>query len=252
MNTTKTFTATALTLSLLASPFILADEEQNVDPSDVARAVTSFTVGLSNTGKAKAMGTMAMPINEQQQAMIVAEGNMTNEGKYSDARVQYFHVFNLDSASVPKVAASLDLIDNDMVSTAAVGGVAAINTDSDRFTVFLRAGALAGEYKEDFIQSGGFGINDQTAIGGTAAAFLNIKTGDDGTFFTFNPEYTYIDGDLESSTLKTTLRLATPLSQDKSRWGELRVENTYGDVKSAVKTQHVDDTAAWFLYRAYF
>ncbi|MFS1502957.1 hypothetical protein BCU13_005950 [Vibrio lentus] len=50
MNTTKTFTATALTLSLLTSPFILADEEQNVDPSDVARAVTSFTVGLSNTG----------------------------------------------------------------------------------------------------------------------------------------------------------------------------------------------------------
>ncbi|MCZ8488175.1 hypothetical protein O9992_15050 [Vibrio lentus] len=38
-----------------------------------------------------------------------------------------------------------------------------VNTDSERFIIRpLRAGALAGEYKKDFIQSGGFGINDQT------------------------------------------------------------------------------------------
>ncbi|MDN2482846.1 hypothetical protein [Vibrio agarivorans] len=250
MKKTQLTTLTALILSVVSANVALADDK-HVDPSDVARAVSSFTTGISNTGKVKALATMAVPISEEQQAMVVAEGNMTTEGKYSDARVQYFHVFNLENSAVPKVAASLDVIDNSMVTSAALGGVAAINTHSDRFTVFLRAGALAGEYKEDF--ASGYQVTNRSAVGGTAAAFLNIKTGSDGTFFTFNPEYTYLDGDAEVSTLKTTLRLATPMSQDKKRWGELRLENTQSNITTTTtKSSAQSDTTAWFLYRAYF
>jgi hypothetical protein len=85
-----------------------------------------------------------------------------------------------------------------------------------------------------------------------AAGYFSLKTGSDGTYIMLSPEYTYTGGDIETSTLKTSLRVGTPMNAAKTHWGELRLENTYGTFESVSMTQDIDDTVAWFMYKSFF
>jgi hypothetical protein len=181
--------------------------------------------------------------------MVVAEADMNNEGKYKDARAQYFHVFNFENSLVPKVAASFDLIDNASMTTAALGAVVAI-TPAEKFSMYLRGGVLGGEYSDALTSQ--FNVSDNSTVGGMASGYFTLKTGNDGTYVMINPEYTYAGGDIETSTLKTSLRVGTPMNAAKTHWGEFRVENTYGTIESASMTQDIDDTVAWFMYKSFF
>lgn len=187
------------TSSLFSIP-LYAETAQDIDPSDVARANTSITIGATNNGQVKGVVSYAFSINETQQGMVYLEGNMDKEGSYQDSRVQYFQVFNLESKIVPKIAASLDVIDNASLTSTALGAVVAV-TPTEKFAMYLRAGVLGGKYKSESTQY--FGVNDDSAVGGMAAGYFTYKTGSDGTFIMFSPEYTYVDGDIETSKLKT-------------------------------------------------
>ncbi|WP_391090843.1 hypothetical protein [Vibrio sp. NH-UV-68] len=223
--------------------------ENTEDPSDVASAVTSFTASLNNGGDVKGQITYSFNVNESQQGMVALEGTMNDHGKYKDSRLQYFHVFDLGNPVAPKVAASLDMVDNDLMSTAAVGAVVAI-TPVERFAMYIRVGALTGQYSDEVTQQ--FNVADNSANGVMAAGYFTVKTGNDGTYFMVAPEYTYVDGDVETSALKTTIRLGTPLNDKKTHWGELRLENNVNTLETASKTIDTDDTVAWFNFKAYF
>lgn len=243
----KTLPLSIITAATLLSANVYAEEEH--DPSDVASATTSFTVGATNKGDVKGFLTYSFGVNENQQGMVALEGNMNKSGEYNDSRLQYFHVFNLDDQVVPKVAVSLDVIDNPTMTVGALGTVVAV-TPVERFSMYLRAEVLGGEYSDEFIQE--FGVTDKSALGGIAAGYFTLKTGSDGSYVMLAPEYTYVDGDIESSTLKTSLRFGTPMNNAKTHWGEFRLENTSGSIESASLNKDVDDTVAWFLYKSFF
>lgn len=131
---------TALSTALLATISIsaFADDTQKVDPSDMTRASTNMYVATNNIGDLKLSGALSYTYDNGQMSMVTLEGSMDNEGKYKDSRAQYFHVFNINNAITPRVAASLDIIDNASFTTAAVGGVAIFRTPIDSLT-FLAA-----------------------------------------------------------------------------------------------------------------
>jgi len=244
----KNITSAALALSALASP-VMAEED--FDASDLTRANTTAIVGVSNQGDVKLTGSLSYTFDNGQMAMTSLEGTMDSEGEYKDSRLQYFHVFNLDSAVTPRIATSLDIINNDTFTTAALGGIALFRTPIDSLTLFARGAVLAGEYDKDFANN--VRIDDRSVTGAMAAGYAVLKTGDDGTFLAAFPEFTYLNGDMDINTVKTTLMAATPVSEDGKRWGQIKIESTSGETKLNGVTHKMDtDTVAWFNYKVFF
>ncbi|OEF08544.1 hypothetical protein [Vibrio genomosp. F10] len=249
----NTFTKTILATTLLCSGMnlALADEStEKVDPSNLTAVNTSGYVGMNNQGDVKLSASLGFGLKNGQMAMGTLEGSMDNEGKYKDSRLQYFHVFNVGNPVVPTAAASIDIIDNTNFTTAAVGAVAMFKPGVESLTIFGRVGALAGEYDEGFASA--MGETDTDIVGGMAAAYLSWKPGADGTYLMLSPEYTYMDGSIETSTLKSSITVGTPLSADGKRWGQFKIENTVGSMQSTHQTVDIDDTVAWAFYKVYF
>ncbi|MDR9825326.1 hypothetical protein RCJ22_06895 [Vibrio sp. FNV 38] len=237
-----------LTVAMIATPVLAEDD---FDASDMTRASTTAIIGLSNQGDVKLTGSLSYRFDNGQTAMTLLEGTMDNDGKYKDARLQYFHVFNLDNATTPRIATSLDIINNEMFTTAALGSIAMVRTPIDSLTFFVRGGLLAGEYDDDFANQ--FNVTDTSITGAMAAGYAVWKTGQDGTFLAAYPEYTYLNGDIEINTVKATLMAATPMSADGKRWGQIKFENTSGDIKSPIGKMKMDsETLAWFNYKVFF
>lgn len=247
--TFKKIIGTALAMSLV-TPLAMAEEE-DFDASDMTRASSTAIVGVSNKGDVKLTGSLSYAFDNGQTAMTLLEGTMDRDGAYKDARLQYFHVFSFDNATTPRIAASVDIINNEMFTSAAVGGIAMIRTSSDALTFFARGAVLGGEYDEDFANQ--YGVDDTSIVGGSAALYAVWKTGEDGTFIAAFPELTYLGGDLELSTVKTTLMVSTPLSADGKRWGQVKFENTTGTIESDSKKTDMDsETSVWFNYKVFF
>jgi hypothetical protein len=77
MSIKHTVSLTALTALVLTSTSLYAEEDH--DPSDIARATTSFTVGATNNGDVKGMLTYGFGVTDTQQGMVAVEGNMNQE-----------------------------------------------------------------------------------------------------------------------------------------------------------------------------
>ncbi|MBY6196388.1 hypothetical protein [Vibrio hangzhouensis] len=246
----KLFTKTLIATALIASGTQVTLASETVDPSDLTQVSTSGYLGMNNQGDVKLSASFGFGITEGQMGMATIEGTMDKGGNYSDSRAQYFQVFNTGNRIAPKAAASLDIIDNTNFTTAAVGAISMFNPGVENFVIFGRVGVLAGKYNDGFTQS--MGETDQDIVGGMAAAYLSWKPGADGTYLMFSPEYTYMDGSIETSTLKTSLTVGTPLSADGKRWGQFKIENTYGSMKSSKAKVDIDDTVAWAFYKVYF
>jgi len=229
-----------------------AAQEEDFDASDMTRANTTAIISASNKGDVKLTGSLSYAHRNGQASMVLLEGTMDREGDYKDARLQYFHVFNLDNATTPRIAASLDIIDNDMFTTAALGGIAMVRTSYEPLTFFVRGGVLAGSYDDEFAKT--MGTSNTDVKGAMGAAYAVLKTGQDGTFLAAYPEFTYLDGDVEIESVKTTFMAATPLSADGKRWGQIKLENTSGTLTDASGLKHKmdSDTVAWFNYKVYF
>lgn len=225
-------------------------ESKSPNPSDLTETSTSAYVGVNNQGGFKGAVSADVKINARQTGMFTIEGSMNKDGQYSDSRLQYFHVFNTDNSIIPKAAASLDIIDNDMFTSASVGATLAVNSGVKGLNIFPRVGVLAGKYSQQALNQ--FGVNNDVAVGGSAALYIMYTMGRDGTYIGVWPEYNYLGGEIEASTLKTTIKLATPFSADKQRWGELKLENT--DTKMLSNNQSIksNDTMVWASYKFYF
>ncbi|GLS92558.1 hypothetical protein GCM10007916_36300 [Psychromonas marina] len=252
--TFKKLFGTALALSVVA-PFALAEKEEEIDASDMTRASTTAIVGLSSKGDVKLTGSLSYAFDNGQTAMTLLEGTIDEDGAYKDARLQYFHVFSFNNATTPRAAASVDIINNDTFTSVALGGIAMIRTSSDAFTMFARGAVLAGEYNNDSAQLKGAGIHlDDTGITGASAAFYAVwKTGEDGTFIAAYPELTYLNGDLEMTSLKSTLMVSTPLSSDGKTWGQVKFDRTSTNFEH--KNNSLDlatEKSVWFNYKVFF
>lgn len=251
MNHFKRAVITTLIGSTLAAGAFAGDNKQaeDLDASDMTRAYTNMYVGTSNKGDVKASGSLSYRYDNGMESMVSLEGTMNKEGKYSDSRLQYFHVFSINNAVTPRVAVSLDVIDNETATTAALGAISIFRTPIESLTFFGRVGALTGKYSDAALNN--FGVTDSNLVGGMGAAYAVWKTGQDGTFLALYPEFTYLSGDIESSTVKTTFMAATPLSADRTRWGQIKFENTYGSMESDTRTVDIDETRVWFNYKVY-
>ncbi|ADV89289.1 hypothetical protein [Vibrio vulnificus] len=220
-----------------------------LDASDMTRAYSTFYVGASNNGDVKASGSISYQYENGMESMFSLEGTMNKEGEYSDSRFQYFHVFNTGNSVSPRVAVSLDVVDNDTATTAALGAISIFRTPIDSLTFFARVGALTGTYSDQSMSA--FNVTDDSLVGGMGAAYAVWKTGQDGTFLALYPEVTYLSGDIDSTTVKTTLMAATPLSTDKTRWGQVKFENTSGSMESSSKHVDINENRVWFNYKVY-
>ncbi|GEA59185.1 hypothetical protein [Vibrio comitans] len=246
---TKLTHISASILSLIFAHSALA-EESSPNPSDLTETSTSAFFGINNQGSVKGSISSDFNYKSNQTGMLTIEGTMTQEGKYSDSRIQYFHVFSLKDQLVPRAAMSIDIIDNAMFTSASVGGVAALNVGVEGLQIFPRVGLLAGEYSEDSMNH--FKAKDDSALGVSGALYMMYTVGNDGTYIGAWPEYNYLNGDIETSLLKSTLMIATPFSDDKTRWGQLRLDNTSGSMKSGSNSIEFDDTVVWANYKFYF
>lgn len=246
----KKLTALTLALTTLGMTNFAMAEESTPNPSDLTETSTSAFFGLNNQGALKGSISGDFHFDNGQTGMLTVEGTMTKEGKYSDSRLQYFHVFTTQNQTVPRAAVSLDVIDNAMFTSASLGGVLAVNAGVEGLQLFPRLGVLAGEYSDTSVAA--FNANDKEAVGGSAAFYMMYQLGDDGTYIGAWPEYNYLDGDIETSLLKSTLMIATPFSADRTRWGQLRVDNTSGYMKNDVQSIDIEDTVVWANYKFYF
>lgn len=226
--------------------------EEDFDASDLTRASTTALLSASNQGELKFTGSLSYKLSNGQEAMTSLEATMDKDGDYSNSRAQYFHVFSFDNPVTPRVAVSLDVIDNKSFTTAALGGISIFRTSYEPLTFFGRAAVLAGQYDEDFARS--LGETNTDIVGGMAAAYAVLKTGNDGSFLALYPEYTYLDGDITMNTVKTTFMAATPMSADAKRWGQIKIENTVGDIKTnslSINRSLDSETKVWFNYKIY-
>ncbi len=223
-------------------------EADEIDPADITRTNTTAAISVSNQGSVKFNGSIAFTLDNGHQAMTYLEATMDQEGDYKDSRLQYFHVIGTNSARMPRVAGSLDLIDNSMATTLAVGAVNMITTSNPNLFFFFRGAALFGQYDDNFL--GGTGADD-SIFGGMGMARVVWKPGADGSYLSLYPEYTYMGGDVDVSVMKTTFLAGTPLSADGTRWGEFKLEDIHTDIDGAVNGE-IDDTIAWFMYKVFF
>ncbi len=224
-------------------------KNDNLDASDLTRAYTTFYLGAGNKGNVKASGSLSYQYENGMESMLSLEGTLDKEGKYADSRLQYFHVFNTGNTISPRIAVSLDVIDNEIATTAALGAISIFRTPIDSLTLFARVGAITGQYSESATNM--FSVTDDSLVGGMGAGYAVWKTGQDGTFLAVYPEMTYLNGDIESNTVKTTVMAATPLSADKTRWGQVKFENTSGDMESNSKKLKINENQIWFNYKVY-
>lgn len=244
---------TVLTTSLLFAGInnALADEATTkVDPSDLTKVNTAVSISMANNGASKLTGSLGFGYKNGQMGMTTLEGQLDDEGRYSDSRLQYFHVFNIGGDVIPRAALSIDIIDNQSFTTAAAGGLAMFQTPMESLTFYGRAAVLGGQYKDDFADY--MGESNTDIFGGMGAAYAVWKPGSDGSYFYISPEYTYLGGDIETTTTKITLFAATPMSADGKHWGQLKFESSDISMKSNTKNEGGTDNVVSIAYKVFF
>ncbi|MEZ8965325.1 hypothetical protein AB6E53_01430 [Vibrio breoganii] len=238
------------TFASIACAFNVSAEEKQPDPSDLTETNTSAYVSINNKGNFKGSISGDMTFDNGQKGMFTLEAAMDNTGDYSDSRFQYFHVFDTANSIVPKAAASLDVLDNSLFTSVSAGATLAINSGVKGLNIFPRVGLLAGQYSDETLSA--FAINDDSAIGGSAALYMFYTAGNDGTYFGLYPEYNYLGGDVDMSILTTNLLMSTPFNADRTRWGQIKIVNTDTSIKGNHQNFKNNDTVVWANYKFYF
>lgn len=239
---------------ILAPTLAVASEQSSdqVDPSDVTRAYSQAHIGVSNKGDVKVMGTLSYQFDGGTAAMVSLEATMDEDGDYEDSRGQYFHVFGTGNDIMPRIATSLDIIDNNDFTTTAFGVAAAITTPADSFSVYVRGAGLLGQYKDDGSLANQYNIIDTDITGYNGAAWLVWKPFKDGTYLSLSPEYTKMDGSLEVSTLKTSITAATPITDSGEKWLQFKYEDIDSDFTYQGVADSINERIFWTHFKIFF
>ncbi|MEZ9932621.1 hypothetical protein AB4455_24775, partial [Vibrio sp. 10N.261.46.E12] len=224
-------------------------KQQQIDPSDMTRTYTQFTAGMNTKGDAKLIGSLSGGYSNGQEFMTVAEATMSTEGDYKDSRVQYYHVFKADSALTPRYAASLDVIDNDLFSSASLGAATVFKTGIQGFDIYARLGYAAGEFSDDFAASQNIG--DKSASG-LMWGLYPTYVADNGMFVTVYPELLSLNGETDFSNLKTTVSFGAPINENKTTWINLKFENVQNEWETNGIKESTNDNVLWTYFKLYF
>ncbi|QIA63125.1 hypothetical protein GT360_06195 [Vibrio astriarenae] len=245
-----THTRSIIALPLIAASIPVLAADKTPDPSDLTETNTSAYVAISNQGGVKGSISGDMKFDNGQQGMFTLEAAMDKEGKYSDSRFQYFHVFTTENTTVPKIAASIDVLDNALFTSASPGVTLAINSGVKGLNIFPRAGVLAGQFSDEVKSRAN--LSDQNAMGGSAALYVFYTAGKDGTYFGLYPEYNYLSGDADMSVLNTNFLMSTPFNNERTRWGQIKITNTNTTIKNSSVDESLNETVVWANYKFYF
>lgn len=244
-----------LSVFLLMVPTLtVAGEEpkNTIDPSDVTRAYTQAYIATSNKGDIKISGSLSYQFDGGSAAMVSLEGTMDEHGDYKDSRGQYFHVFGTGSSFVPRIATSVDVIDNNNFTTVALGAAGVISTPYDSFSLYFRGAGLAGEYKDDGSLAQQYKLTDTNITGLNGALWAVWKPFADGTYVSISPEYTKMDGSLEVETLKTSITAATPITESGDKWLQFKLEDIDSQLAHRGVHESVDDSIFWTQFKMFF
>jgi|GEM_PF-1631087 len=238
-----TKTALLSTIITLAPALVWANEEsgERVDPSDVTKAYSQVHIGTSNKGDVKALGALSYQFEGGTAAMVSLEATQDEEGSYKDSRVQYFHVFATGKERMHRIATSVELVDNNNFLTSAFGAAAAITTPIDSINVYVRGAGLVGKYKHDGALAQKYNITDSEITGYNGTAWLVWKPFEDGTYLSFSPEYTKMNGSLKVDTFKTSIISATPITDGGDKWLQFKYENIDSDFTHHGVTDSAND-----------
>lgn len=241
----KSFSILAVTLI----SFISQAETDTVDPSDMTRTYTQFTAGMNTKGDAKIMGSMSGAYSNGHEFMAVGEATMNTDGDYKDARIQYYHVLQTGSGFAPRAAGMVDLIDNDLFSTANLGAATVFKTGIQGFDIYARVGATVGEYSEDFANSQG--ITDRSAVGYMWGVYPTYVASN-GVYLSVYPEFLGLSGDSDFNNLKTTVSFGAPMNESKTTWLNLKFENVQNDWETNGVKQSTNENVLWSFIKLYF
>ncbi|MGL6313758.1 hypothetical protein [Vibrio sp. WXL103] len=246
-------TYTLLSSALLYSAPMLAEDfnRNEVDPADLTKVSSSAIVGMSNKGDVKFQGSVAGDYASGNGFMLAAEANMNKDGDYTNSRLQYFHSSNTGYSWMPKAAGSLDIIDNDQLTSVALGGISLINSPWSNVMFFPQLAYVYG-HLDDSLTSSYSGSSSQMH-GAMAAFYTSIRLDSNGSFISFWPEYTTLRGDYDITTTKYVINSGTPLSDSRDKWLMVKIENSHTDVVDPDDNRVSDkDTIAWFNFRMFF
>ncbi|CAK2016801.1 hypothetical protein [Vibrio crassostreae] len=244
MNTT--FKYTALSLVLAATHTFAAEED--INPSDMTRTFTSFGLGMANNGNAKLSGQISTSL-ENTELMSTIDLTLDKDGDYSDGRFQYYHVFSVDNETTPRVAVSLDIIDNALFSTGNIGLATVFKTGIKGFDIYARAGYVAGEYSEDFGSS--LSINDKSMQGGMGGLYFTYVM-ENGMYLQYFPEYMGVVGDADFTNIKNTVQFGAPVNDSKNIWLMTKFENINNSWESNGVKESDSDNIVWATAKFYF
>ncbi|EGQ9287870.1 hypothetical protein F7U66_18755 [Vibrio parahaemolyticus] len=247
--TTLLMTSLIAALSFNANASEKSDSEE-VNPADVTRAYTQVYFGINNKSETKLYASRSMTFDGGTSAMVSAETTLDNKGDYADSRFQYFHVFNTGSTAFPRLATSLDIIDNDSFTTAAFGAATIWTTPFESFNMFARGAGLVGEYSDKFAAD--TGITNKEITGGMGALYFVWNPLSDGTFLAVYPEYTSLSGDADIEQLKWTATAGVPITDAGDKWIQIKYENTNQDISTRNRTLSESDTTIWTQFKMYF
>ncbi|MCL1066048.1 hypothetical protein L2735_04405 [Shewanella olleyana] len=241
----KFLATSAASLLVLSSPVIAED----IDPSDLTKTFSQLSIGGSNTGNAKIIGSLSHVLESGTALMGTLEATMNNEGDYSDSRFQYYHVLNVDNKLTPRWAASLDLIDNSMFTTANIGAATVFKTGIEGFDIYARAGYVQGVYSEDFQNM--MEITDDANNGYMGGVYFSYVASN-GMYVQYFPEYMSLSGDADFTNLKNSIQFGAPINDAKSIWMTFKYENIKNTMETASTKYETDDNAVWGFVKFYF
>lgn len=249
----KTFVLCSL---LLSSQLVHAEasSQQEVDPADLTKVNTSVFFGMNNHNQFKVQGSVAGQYESGNGYMLLGEANMDEDGKYGQSRVQYFHTTDTGWGGMPKAAASLDIIDNDLMTSTALGGISLITSPWKNVMFFPQAAYVHGNLKSDFVDPLPEASQVDKSLNGVMAAFYtSIRFDDQGSFVMFYPEYTRLYGDADIEVKKLVASMGTPISAERNKWLMLKIESSETDVEIANRSLETqDDTTVTFSFRMFF
>ncbi|MCG9640549.1 hypothetical protein L1D22_11675 [Vibrio sp. Isolate34] len=239
---------TILAATLIASSHSVVFAEE-LDPSDLTKTFTQLSIGGSNKGDAKLMGSVSHILESGTALMGTLEATVDQEGEYSDSRFQYYHVLNVDNSITPRWAGSLDIIDNSLFTTANIGAATVFKTGLQGFDIYARAGYVQGVYSDDFQSM--MGINDDSNNGYMGGIYFSYAASN-GMYVQYFPEYMKLNGDADFTNQKNTIQFGAPINDSKSVWMTFKYENIQNTMESTSQKIETDDNAVWGFVKFYF
>lgn len=223
--------------------FVLAEENEVIDPSDLTRVYTQAAVFVTSDADVRVSSMFTGAWSEDIQFAGFVEGVIGNnkakqEGKdqfgfdYQRGRAQYFQVHAIDNPLMPRVGFSADLIhQNGNTGTTKGSGLKDTTLLSLGAIALINPAYTAGAMVFPNIAYTVGDVFGESADGYMFNMFVTQPIGDNGAFLQIWPEYFKAMGDvveMESSSFNAMFN--APIKSNRTQWLMTKLEYGSADV----------------------